>query len=284
GRHGGARHLAGAADAAWDEVSDLAGRLDHDRGAEPDPGAHELILIDDLDSLLLRFTPDHRSEFVARLSRILRDGGASGIAVAMAAQRLSTEVQPLAALAGTTIPLAPVTRQELSLLGLDPTRFVTGLPPGGGIWRGDRVQVLFAPLQAGSERTAAIADIRQDRPLAVVSGHPAATIERLNGGGFSIVSLSSADTDPRELVVSDGRGQVALIGDAEQWQSRWGALASLRPLSDVLFHRCSLADIRALTRSRELPPVLSDDQALCWRWRDDGGFDRVRLKKRIGRT
>jgi len=279
GGRAGSRHLARSPDAAWDEVSRLALRLE--RGHDRDRGSHgrELILIDDIDSLLLRFSSDHRSEFVARLSQVLRDGSAAGLAVAMAAQRLSTDVHPLAALVGATMPLAPATRQELSLLGLDPTHFVSGLPPGGGIWRGDRVQVVFAPLRQVSERTGAVADIRKDRPLAIVSGHPSATVELLDAQGFSVVPFSSANIDPSELVVSNGRRQVALVGDAEQWQSRWGALSSLRPLADILFHRCTVLDLRALTRSRELPPVLNDDPALCWRWRDDGGFDRVRLRK-----
>ncbi len=279
----GSRHLARSPDAAWDEVSYLALRLDRSRDRNRASLGHELILIDDIDSLLLRFSADHRTEFVARLSQVLRDGSAAGLAVAMAAQRLSTDVHPLAALVGTTMPLAPATRQELSLLGIDPAHFVSGLPPGGGIWRGDRVQVVFAPLSQVSERTGAVADIRKDRPLAIVSGHPSATVQRLDAQVFSVVPLSSVNVDPCELVVSDGRGQVALVGDAEQWQSRWGALAGLRPLADILFHRCTVLDVRALTRSRELPPVLNDDPALCWRWRDDGGFDRVRLEKHAER-
>jgi len=279
GTSAGSRHLARSSDAAWDEVSQLARFLDRGRERAHGSRGRELILIDDIDSLLLRFSPDHRTEFVARLSQVLRDGSAVGLAVAMAAQRLSTDVHPLAALVGTTIPLAPATRQELSLLGLDPAHFVAGLPPGGGIWRGDRVQVVFAPLRRGSARTGAVAGIRKDRPLAIVSGYPSATVQRLDAQGFSVVPLNSVDSDPRELVVSDGRSHVALVGDAEQWQSRWGALASLRPLSDILFHRCTVLDVRTLTRSRELPPVLSDDPGLCWRWRDDGGFDRVRLEK-----
>ena len=284
GTGAGSRHLARSADAAWDEVSQLAVRLERSRDCDRGSPGRELILIDDIDSLLLRFSSDHRTEFVARLSQVLRDGSAAGLAVAMAAQRLSTDVHPLAALAGTTMSLAPATRQELSLLGLDPAHFVAGLPPGGGIWRGDRVQVVFAPLRQASERIGAIADIRKDRPLAVVSGHPSATVRLLDAQVFSVVPLGSTDTDPRELVVSEGRGQIALIGDAEQWQSRWGALASLRPLSDILFHRCTVLEVRTLTRSRELPPVLGDDPALCWRWRDDGGFDRVRLEKHAQRS
>ncbi len=279
GSHAGSRHLAMSPDAAWDEVSHLALRLDRSRTRDRGSLGRELILIDDIDSLVLRFPLDHRSEFVARLSHVLRDGSAAGLAVAMAAQRLSTDVHPLAALVGATLPLAPATRQELSLLGLDPAHFVSGLPPGGGIWRGDRVQVVFAPSRHVSERIGVVADVRHDRPLAIVSGHPSATVQRLEAEGFSVVLFSSVDTDPRELVVSDGQSQIALIGDAEQWQSRWGALASLRPLTDILFHRCTVLDVRALTRSRELPPVLGDDPALCWRWRDDGGFDRVRLEK-----
>jgi DNA segregation ATPase FtsK/SpoIIIE, S-DNA-T family len=271
-----------SADAAWDSVAGIVEQL----GARETPGgasaATQLILIDDIDSLLMRFSQDHRSEFIARLSRVLRDGVATGLSVAMTSRRISSDVQPLAALVANSLPLAPTSRQDLTLLGLDSAQFIPDLPPGGGVWRGDRVQVLYEELLVESNVPAIEGALATDRPLAVVSGNSVSTLERLRALGCSVLPLAGTVGDPRDVAVSRGAVWTAIVGDAEEWQSRWGALSSIRPIADIMFHHCSVAEYRALTRSRELPPPLGDESALFWRWRADGRVDRVRLVVRGG--
>jgi S-DNA-T family DNA segregation ATPase FtsK/SpoIIIE len=72
-----------------------------------------------------------------------------------------------------------------------------------------------------------------------------------------------------------------LVGDPDDWQSRWGALAALRDRADILFDSCTVSDYRALSRSRELPPLIAgrpnSHRALCWHVTRDGTAVRVEL-------
>jgi S-DNA-T family DNA segregation ATPase FtsK/SpoIIIE len=61
----------------------------------------------------------------------------------------------------------------------------------------------------------------------------------------------------------------------DDWQSRWGSIAALRAVAEVVFDACSPADLRVLTRSRELPPPIERDQV--WRLATEGGIDRAVL-------
>jgi S-DNA-T family DNA segregation ATPase FtsK/SpoIIIE len=77
--------------------------------------------------------------------------------------------------------------------------------------------------------------------------------------------------------LQDPPPDVAIVGDPEEWQSRWGAIAALRGRADILFLGCSIAEFRALSRSRQLPPPLAPDPRLGWLLRDDGSVGRARL-------
>ena len=71
------------------------------------------------------------------------------------------------------------------------------------------------------------------------------------------------------------RRRVAVLGDVDDWQSRWGAIAAFRPVAELVFDGCTPADLRALTRSRELPPPIAREEA--WLLTPDGGFERTVL-------
>jgi S-DNA-T family DNA segregation ATPase FtsK/SpoIIIE len=91
-----------------------------------------------------------------------------------------------------------------------------------------------------------------------------------------VVPLAAA---PEPVGVSNGHARgaraVAVIGDVDDWQSRWGAIAAFRPVAEFVFDGCTPADLRALTRSRELPPPIGPDEA--WRLEPDGRFARTVL-------
>src|SRR5690606_16211245 len=91
-----------------------------------------------------------------------------------------------------------------------------------------------------------------------------------------VVELAGTSADPRELVLASGK-RSAIVGDPEQWQSRWGAITALRSTADVVFHGCSITEFRALSRSRELPPPTAQGLEACWLLSDDGTVRRVRL-------
>ncbi len=249
--------LPTAVDAAWDVLADLEGL------------AQRLVLIDDLDSLLSRVPGDHLMVFIERLVALLRDGPARGIRVALAAQRLTSPAQSVAGLASARLMLAHASRQDFVLAGADGAHYVAGMLPGGGSWQGRRVQVASgAPARPADQSARVQAD--GHRALAIVSTRPQLLAARLG----PVIELSSAGPDVTALATAPGRPIV--LGDVDEWQSRWGALAAFRPVADILFDGCSVAEYRQLTRSRELPPpILEPDVA--WRLEPDGTAVRVRL-------
>jgi len=254
-------------EAAWDVVDHLVASL-------AAPARERVVGVDDLDALLARATPDHRAVFVERLTRLLREGGARGIRFVLAAQRLTGELASLAALAPARLWLRHPSRHELVLAGADGALHDDRLPPGGGVWQSSRVQVGWVePWEAVRVHPAESA-VSATAPLAIVSGRAAWLAQQLGAG---TIDLAGVVGDPREVLAGERATRPVLIGDVDQWQSRWGALAAVRDFAEVVIHGCTAADFRALTKSRELPPPLPSDPALCWRLEADGSTTRARL-------
>jgi S-DNA-T family DNA segregation ATPase FtsK/SpoIIIE len=267
GRSGKSTCLAGLARAAYgtpvDRVRrDLAfvwdalvrvGRADAPAG---------VLLIDDVDALIASCPDEWSSALVDLLGRALREGPARGVHVVLTAQRVSGAMHALAALCGSVLLLRMPSRQEHLLAGGDPDSWTPGLPPGGGVWRGDRVQVVLPEGQGD-----AVADTAGDRPdehplvlhgcgpLVVVAARPREFAERVRelDPRRAIHSLDKAGVDPHSLVVGTGETAVCIVGDPAAWQAQWGLLAALRPHATVLFDGCGVSDLRNLG-IRELPP------------------------------
>jgi hypothetical protein len=55
-------------------------------------------------------------------------------------------------------------------------------------------------------------------------------------------------------------GRTVLLGDPDAWQSDWAALSRARRDLPIVLHACGLADFRAITRSREVPPPLAPEE------------------------
>ena len=77
--------------------------------------------------------------------------------------------------------------------------------------------------------------------------------------GCAVVELSElrAGVGVDELV-SDVAAQpgFAVVGEPDAWLARWSLLTGLKSRIPVLFDSCSVADFKAVSRRRELPPVL----------------------------
>jgi S-DNA-T family DNA segregation ATPase FtsK/SpoIIIE len=256
--HGPAVWLPAAVDAAWDVLSELESAT---------PG-ELLVIVDDLDSLLSRFAVEYRQAFSERLVAIMRDGPARGTRVVLAAQRLTSDAQALAGLAPARLLLAHASRQDFVLAGGEGRAWIGALPPGAGSWKGRRVQVASGAPRRPADPPAVVEQLGA-RPLAIVSGRARALLASLDPA----IELSAALADAAALA----SGPAVVVGDVDEWQSHWGALAALRPVADILFEGCSLADYRAITRSRELPPPLGTGPRLCWRLNEDGTASRARL-------
>jgi S-DNA-T family DNA segregation ATPase FtsK/SpoIIIE len=80
------------------------------------------------------------------------------------------------------------------------------------------------------------------------------------------------------LRLSEAQSGTAFVGDVDAWQAQWSLLGALRPRSDLVFDGCSLADYRAISRRRDLPPPLAPNRGRVWVLRPDGTVHRATLR------
>lgn len=78
---------------------------------------------------------------------------------------------------------------------------------------------------------------------------------------------------------------IVIVGDPDAWQARWGLFTSMRPQARLAFDACRLADYRAFSRQRELPPLTLAPisggitaQTRVWAIDRDGRVVRARLR------
>ena len=241
-----------------------------------------VVLLDDIDSSLAKCQEAYQAPVVDLLARLLRDGPALHIWCVLTSQRVGGGLHGLGALCGSHLLLRMANRTEHALSGGEASEFVADLPAGGGHWRGSRIQVAFVEPKSSQpvEPRSTALSVATSR-LAVVSTRPeefAATL-RTHAPNRRIVSLAPVGfgAQPDGLEVSRGDTPPILIADPDLWQSQWSLLATLQRGSDVLFDGCSLADLRALTRSRELPPPFRPGVRPLWLRTPDGEFARATL-------
>jgi DNA segregation ATPase FtsK/SpoIIIE, S-DNA-T family len=240
-----------------------------------------VLLFDDIDIALAGCEESYQAAIVDLLSRLLREGPRAGIFCVLTARRQGGALHGLAALCDSRLVLRMSDRADHALAGGDGD-FVANLPPGGGHWRGDRIQVVVAPdpvaPQGGplsSEVIAATAD------FVVASSRPDAFAQRLSTlvPERSVVVLAPAafGVPSTDLDVSNAGVPPIVVADPDVWQSQWNLFAAALRGGDVLFDGCSLADFRALTRSRDLPPPFPRGERPLWIRSADGAVRRARL-------
>ena len=249
---------------AWDALARVTRDLDS-RSILP---GH--LVIDDLDALVPRFGPEHRVAWLDMLARILREGPGAGLVVAASAHRMTGDLGALSGLFPSRLMLRHASTQDWVLAGGDSAVALVSGAPGAGRWKGQRIQVVLG--EPVASRAAIEWDILPpDRPLAIATTRAASVAAGLTAGGVTVLGLEAVHSG-----AALGPG-AAVVADVDEWQSRWGALAALRPSTEILLEGCSPAELRALTRSRELPPPLPSLAGSCWRLRADGSLGRARL-------
>jgi S-DNA-T family DNA segregation ATPase FtsK/SpoIIIE len=246
---------AGAGDAArWlpDDPVELWGVL-ADPSALPDDA---VLLADDLDLTLARCGPDHAPELADLVARLLREGRARGIRVAASARRLAGPVHGLAPLFGTRLVLRCASRDEHVLAGGEGDTFDPRAQPGAGTWEGAAVQVAW-PEPRSRVRVDAVPPTVVPLPergdLAVVASRPRDLLDRWDAARVRVRVLGEAD--PGAPVIDPGR--TVLLGDPDAWQADWATLARARRDLPIVFSGCGVADVRAIARTREVPPPLA---------------------------
>ncbi|TFC84630.1 FtsK/SpoIIIE domain-containing protein [Cryobacterium sp. TMT3-29-2] len=292
-------------EAVWDALVQARRRLD--AGGSP---VARLLLLDDFDSVHARWDQEHRPAALELLAGLLRDGADGGVRIVVAAQRLTGSLQALPTLCQRRLVLRLADVGEHVAAGGAAALFDDQLPPGGGTWQGHRIQLL-APEQGragpdgpggpGSPGSLGLMK-RPDAPtlpdvaallglpgqtLLVVSGSPSRTAAALGAvPGARVVDLAAASHDAiaevahagAPLRLSETQSGTAFVGDVDAWQAQWSLLGALRPHADLVFDGCSLADYRAISRRRDLPPPLAPNRGRVWVLRPDGTVHRATLR------
>ncbi|MET0726448.1 MAG: FtsK/SpoIIIE domain-containing protein [Leifsonia sp.] len=228
------------------------------------------LVLDDWDAVSGLWEPEHRQAATTLLERRLRRGDV----VAIGTHRAS--LGPLAAAVTQRLVLRLDDRADHALLGADPALWNPRLPAGGGVWDGLRMQaVLPGPgLTRASRRPKP--PLLAARGLIVVATAPSRTADliRHSDPAASVVELTGAARG--SLDVQQTAASSVLVGDAEAFSMQPQAFATLRSRIPVVFDGCSLAEIRMLLHSRDLPPALDPGSRRVWVFHPDGRVQRAR--------
>ena len=229
----GAEVVAPGLEAAWDSLDD------------PRP----LLLLDDVDDVLARLAPDYQQAFLDRLAAALRSGDGR---VAFTVQRQGAALQQLSALCDSRLLLRMPSKQEHVIAGGTGEAFDPALPPGGGFYRGERVQLVRAAAQRVVAPATSVPWIPRGPALAV-SPRPRALAARLDTPGVEVT-------------------------DTDSWLADWGRYSALARQQPVFFHECSPTEFRQLSRRRVLPPPIADPRSTGWLLEPEGEPTRARLE------
>jgi S-DNA-T family DNA segregation ATPase FtsK/SpoIIIE len=307
-RSGAALSIASSdLESAWDVLRDAALRCSRGGGSGA-PQSPQLVLVDDLDSLYARIGEDYQQALVEMIGMLLRDGAAAGVYLVATAQRLPGPLQGMLALFGDCLILRMTSRQDHVMAGGEQSVFDGSARPGAGTRHGRRVQLAFSESPTG-DVDAPVSEAGPGRgagpvrgagpgrgnapPIRFTAGQsyllitraPARRTVELSaalGGTARVIELGAQPPDAPVLDARAGEprgdeGAVIVVGDPEAWQAHWTILGTLRAHATLVFDGCSLADVRAIARRRELPPPLGPGPDRVWLCDPEGRFSRARL-------
>ncbi|WP_022893117.1 FtsK/SpoIIIE domain-containing protein [Agromyces subbeticus] len=259
---GGVISVDGPRSAVWDSILEVQAALR--RGDAPG----RVILIDDLDARFRAWPDDYRHAALEAIETILREGRASGLAVAASATRLHGLGAALRDGFGSRLLLRHATRSDLVQSGGRGELWRSTDAPGAGQWRDARVQLVH------TEAVAARAlppvpelHLQAERPYAIATASPrAAAASLMKIGRAAHVLTAGGEAAVRSALAArpaDGAPSPVIVGDSEAWAASWSLAAALREEAIMVVHG-GAAEYRALVRTRDLPPLLDDDPAQCW--------------------
>ena len=270
--------VAADVEGAWDMLASITARVETGQQTQAWP---LLLLLDDFDSVCARWQPDHRIAAVELLTGLLRDGPAAGVHLVVTVQRHTSAVPGLAALCQSTLLLKLPSVQDHLAAGGQSAGYNAALPPGGGVWRNLRAQLLAPGSELFTPHAVTVPPLSLQGPLLIVSSSPTRIKTRLCVDlGVPVIDLSgTTGASASALLVSaeatDDPGRLIVVGDPEAWQAQWTLLARLRGTARIVFDRCSLSDFRLLGHRRELPPPLAPGRGRVWALHPDGEVTRA---------
>ncbi len=295
GTASGVELLPSGAESAWDAVEAAMERL---RVGVRGP---RLLLADDLDALVGRLPEDYQPTFVDRLVELARDGSAVGLQLGLSVRRIPPALQTLASLCDERIILRLPSRQDHLMAGGTAIGYVADAPPGSGEWRGSRIQVARRPPAGDAVEEAVLAvsgfDLAGYQCIAIVTTRVTEFARRLPAvrpppGEVRLLSAAAlyrpgslgvpgslevpgALKVPGALEVIDAQAPSVIVGDPDAWQANWALLGAVRATGLVVVDRCSVAEFRALSGRRTLPPPIRRSSDQCWALEPDGSVRRM---------
>lgn len=245
--------------------------------------AGDLLLIDDLDALEQQLEEPHRTELLDRITRLLRQPG--GHSVVFASTRLNGSLQRLGSLMSAVLRLATHSKQEWLLNGGETRHFSGRFMPGRGRWHDLLVQVHSCHSETELQQRAPVLrhslfEVPESGCIVVarqtdrLSQWFAAAGHDVGGVPKPGAAMPAAPGEQVRVVT----GARVLIGDPEQWQGTYGALARESQQRPVLAIGVDPAQWRTFLRDDPLPPPILDPHEYgLWRT-PNGKFRRVRLR------
>lgn len=272
------RLLPGDIEGLWDGVHDALAQVR--RGAR----TPVLLLADDIDVTLSRTGEEHRDALTRALVSLLTEGPARGVTLALSVTRVGASTASLAAHCDARIVLRTADQSDHHAAGADPRRFTPDLPPGRGWYRGELVQVAVPsiPSRELREGERGATEVLPRTTSAIVTPRATELVERLNrawGQGSAVHVEAREPTDAAQgpvTVTADDKPPV-LVADPEAWQSRLGLFSQLSRTSSIAYHDCTLAQYRALSSTRSLPPPLERPAHTVWLAHPSAETARARL-------
>jgi S-DNA-T family DNA segregation ATPase FtsK/SpoIIIE len=244
------------------------------------PGA--LIVFDDLDLLLARLPHDYSAAFGERAELLAREARARRVRLVVTAQRRTAAVGRVADAIPQRLVLAQASRADHVAAGGEGRDFAR-LPPGRGFWQGLVVQTLWVeptdptgpadPAELAEPEAASRPWNPGRRPVAYVAPGGAATRTVLEA--WRTCGVTIRQVDEPECALEPG---CVVWGTPQSWLGQWRMLAAARSQASMIIDTSCLAEYRAITGTRELPPYAAPHAERAWRW-TPGGAERIRLPR-----
>lgn len=266
GRSCAMRALAAAADADTEvrwivrDAAELWAAL-----SMPPARGRSLVVVDDLDMLLGLVDLELRAELVDLLVRTARDARRSGVAIVASAHGTGGTLQGADVAFEQRLLLRMSSREDHLLAGGGQREYRSDRRPGSAIWHTNEAQLALVEREPDVWRAAVTRVTLAAGTWALVTPHPERWLRRLRAADVKAAPVDSPTT-----------AATVLVGDVESWLVEHLALQTVRREGRLVLHQCTRADLRALTRSRRVPPPVGADEA----WLVDAGeITRVRIRE-----
>ncbi len=239
-------------EAAWDAVHSLETAA---------PGS--TYLIDDADALVARMPPDYAAAWAATLERAAREARSRGIRLVFSVARTAGPLARCLELIPTRAILGLSSRADHVAAGGEAADFIPDIPAGRGRW--GRVSVQFA-------QSTPLPPVRVDPPprwqpgdrvagLVLPPGTERALLGALGEAGHRVAPVEDATAD------ATADGATVRWGTPEAWLGAWRTLAQVRAEGELLIDARCATEYRALSGSRELPPLALAGAGRAWQVR-----------------